>query len=171
MVLPGVLVIPDLEQLYEAVDDQIEKLNEDIEQLDEDVFFENMSEKRVKRWETMLSLTPKDTDSLDERRFAVQTRVVDKLPYSYRIILSDLHALDPEATMEIDWETLKVIVRIALSSSSMVGDVHDLLEKKLPLNMIYEIIIMYNTNEQVAVYTHDQLSAWTHDYIKSSTDI
>ena len=170
MILPSALVgIPDLEQLYDSADSQIEKLNEEIEQMDEDVYFDNMSEQRVKRWETMLSITPKDSDTLDERRFAVQSRVVDKLPYSYRIILSDLHALDPYATMEIDWETLKVSVGVALISQSMAGDIQTLLEKKLPLNMLYEIFIIWNRWQSIKNKTWGQIKTKTWYDIKAET--
>lgn len=169
MIIPNALSgIPDLEQLYEAIDDQVEKLNDEVDQLDEDTFFDNMSENRVKRWENMINLTPGQNDSLDDRRFRIQSRVVDKLPYSYRIILSDLHALDPEAEMEIDWEHLNVIVYIALSSQSMVADVEALLEKKLPLNLTYEIIIVYNTWGEYESDTWGDVSTMTWQQMKEN---
>ena len=169
MIIPNALSgIPDLEQLYEAIDDQVEKVNDEVAQLDEDTFFDNMSENRVKRWENMINLTPGQNDSLDDRRFRIQSRVVDKLPYSYRIILSDLHALDPEAEMEIDWEHLNVIVYMALSSQSMVADVEALLEKKLPLNLTYEIIIVYNTWGEYESDTWGDVSTMTWQQMKEN---
>ena len=169
MIIPNALSgIPDLEQLYEAIDDQVEKVNDEVAQLDEDTFFDNMSENRVKRWENMINLTPGQNDSLDDRRFRIQSRVVDKLPYSYRIILSDLHALDPEAQMEIDWEHLNVKVYMALSSQSMVADVEALLEKKLPLNLTYEIIIVYNTWGEYESDTWGDVSTMTWQQMKEN---
>jgi hypothetical protein len=169
MIIPQALTgIPDLEQLYDAIDDQVEKLNDEVDQLDEDTFFDTMSENRVKRWENMISLTPGQNDSLDDRIFRIQSRVVDKLPYSYRIILSDLHALDPEAQMEIDWEHLNVKVYMALSSQSMVADVEELLEKKLPLNLTYEIIIVYNTWGEYESDTWGDVSTMTWQQMKEN---
>lgn len=169
MILPNALEgIPDLEQFYETVDKQIAKLNLEIEQADEDMFFEHMSEQRVKRWEAMLDLTPKETDTLSERRFAVQSRVVDKLPYSYRIILSDLHALDPDATMVVDWNTLKVTVGLSLASQSMAGDVQALLERKLPLNMLYEITIIWNTWSSIRSKTWGEVKSMTWYEVKAN---
>ena len=50
MIIPQALTgVPDLEQLYDAIDDQVEKLNDEVNQLDEDTFFDTMSENRVKR--------------------------------------------------------------------------------------------------------------------------
>jgi len=172
MRLPNALVgIPDLEQLYEAADRQVEKLYEDLDQLDEDVFIDNMSETRVKRWETMLGLTPKETDTLQERRFAVHSRVVDKLPYSYRVILSDLKALDPDATLEIDYTNMKATVSVDLSSQSMVAAIQDLLEKKLPLNMTYTVETLYNVWRRIKPYKWGEISTLTWYQIKTKEDI
>lgn len=168
MRLPNALVgIPDLEQLYEAADNQIEKLYADLDQLDEDVFIDNMSEKRVKRWENMLGLTPKETDTLQERRFAVHSRVVDKLPYSYRVILSDLKALDPDATLAIDYTNMKATVSVDISNQSMVGDIQDLLEKKLPLNMIYEVLLIYRPWSNIEDMTWGQVKTMTWYEVKT----
>lgn len=171
MRLPRALVgIPDLEQLYAAADRQVEKLYEDLDQLDEDVFMDSMSETRVKRWETMLGLTPKETDTLQERRFAVHSRVVDKLPYSYRVILSDLKTLDPDATLDIDYTNMKATVSIDLSSQSMVADIQDLLEKKLPLNMIYVVEVLYRNWGDFSAYKWGDLLGYTWDEMRSMSN-
>ena len=171
MRLPNALVgIPDLEQLYEAADRQVEKLYEDLDQLDEDVFIDNMSETRVKRWETMLGLTPKETDTLQERRFAVHSRVVDKLPYSYRVILSDLKALDTDATLEIDYTNMKATISVDLSSQSMVADIQDMLEKKLPLNMIYVVEVLYRNWGDFSAYKWGDLLGYTWDEMRSMSN-
>ena len=159
--------IPDLEQTYEAIDKQMLKLNEAVERHDEDVFFENMSETRVERWEKMLEMTPSSADTLEERRFAVHSRVVDKLPYSYRIIMSDLLALAPDAEMTIDYSQPHLDVRIALSSQSMISSVEELLERKLPLNMTYTITVLYNTWDQIETKTWGEIKTKTWYEIKT----
>jgi hypothetical protein len=169
MVIPNALKgIPDLEQTYYAIDRQMDKLNESIAQMDEDVFFDNMSEERVKRWESMLDMTPSADDTIEERRFAIHSRVVDKLPYSYRIIMSDLLALAPDATMDIDYSGPHLDVRIALSSQSMIDAVQELLERKLPLNMTYEIIIVYNTWGEYESDTWGDVSTMTWQQMKEN---
>jgi hypothetical protein len=169
MVIPNALKgIPDLEQTYYAIDRQMDKLNGSIAQMDEDVFFDNMSEERVKRWESMLDMTPSADDTIEERRFAIHSRVVDKLPYSYRIIMSDLLALAPDATMDIDYSGPHLDVRIALSSQSMIDAVQELLERKLPLNMTYEIIIVYNTWGEYESDTWGDVSTMTWQQMKEN---
>lgn len=172
MVIPYALKgIPDLEQTYEAIDEQMEKLNGAIYQMGEDVYFENMSEDRVKRWEKMLDLTPKDTDTLSERRFAIHSRVVDKLPYSYRVIMSDLLALAPDAAMTIDYSGPSVDVQIAITSQSNVSAVDDLLDRKLPLNMTYTITILWNTWDEVKPYKWSEIKEMTWENVKKDENL
>lgn len=172
MVIPNALKgIPDLEQTYYAIDRQMDKLNGSITQMDEDVFFDNMSEERVKRWEAMLDMTPSADDTIEERRFAIHSRVVDKLPYSYRIIMSDLLALAPDATMDIDYSGPHLDVKIALSSQSMIDAVQELLERKLPLNMTYTITVLYNTWSQIEDMTWGQVKTMTWYDVKTDQTI
>lgn len=161
--------IPDLEQYNVAVDKQVAKVRTELDRLEEDVYFENMSEVRTKRWEEMLKLTPKTTDTLDERRFAIQSRVIDKLPYSYRVVYRDLQALVDDVEFTRGWSEngATVTVKIGLSSESMLRDIDALLDKKLPLDVVYEIIVMYNSYDIAARYTHEQLAAYTHGQIRS----
>ena len=172
MVIPNALKgIPDIEQLYDAIDAQIEKVYEEVERQDEDNYFDNMSEGRVVRWEKMIHLTPKSTATIGERRFEIHSRVVDKLPYSYRVILSDLLALAPEAELVVDYENQAVTVKIALSDVSMVDAVSELLERKLPLNMIFEVIILYNTWSETESYTWGDLASKTWWEIKTDENL
>lgn len=155
--------IPDLDQFNVSVDKQIEKLNTEITRLDEDNFFDNTSESRVIRWEKILSLTPRADDTLDERRFAVHTRVIDKLPYTFRIIEKELKALSPESefTRQMSANGMTVTVKLPLTSVSKIADVDSLLDKKLPLDVTYEIIVQYNTWDEYSSQTWGNLSNMT----------
>ena len=137
--------IPDLDQFNESVDKQIEKVNTELERLDEDNYFDNTSESRIKRWEKILGLTPRDTDTLDDRRFAVHSRVIDKLPYTYRVIERELKALAADAVFTRWWgeHGAEAKVQIGLSSTSKLADIDALLDKKLPADVHYIVEVLY----------------------------
>lgn len=160
--------IPDLDQFNVSVDKQIEKLNTEITRLDEDNYFDNTSESRVIRWEKILSLTPRADDTLDERRFAVHTRVIDKLPYTFRIIEKELKALSPESefTRQMSANGMTVTVKLPLTSVSKIADVDSLLDKKLPLDVVYEILVLFNTWDEYARNTWSSLSSMTWGELK-----
>lgn len=165
--------IPDLDQFNEAVDKQMAKVRTETDRLDEDNFFENMSESRVERWEKMLPLTPRTTDTLEERRFAVHAKVIDKLPYSYRVILRELRALAEDAEMETGYDEYgaTATIRIGLASESKITDVAAMLDKKLPLDVYFEIIVMYNTWEEAKRYTWGELKEMTWGQVKTDENL
>lgn len=139
-----IIQIPDIKQVYKAVDKQIEKLTAAVEQMEDDIFLESMGEEKIKLWEKMLAIKPFDDDTLSDRRFRVQSKVLEKLPYSYRVIIRKLTALAPNG-MEITRSDTNVTVKLAIASKKKIKDVAELLEVTLPLNMNYEVIIMFHT--------------------------
>ena len=161
--------IPDLDYFNAAVDKQKAKLDAEVERLDEDNYFDDMSESRVIRWEKMIHLTPKETDTLEERQFAIKARAIEKLPYTERVILRDLKALASDAEMNVANKHAEI--RIGLSNQNMIASVASLLERKLPLDITYEIIVMFNTWEEVARYKWNELEEMTWDDVKTDENL
>jgi len=160
--------IPDLDQFNDAVDDQVGDINTEITRLDEDNYFDNTSESRIERWEKILKLTPRADDTLDERRFAVHSRVIDKLPYTFPVVERELGALAPgsEFTRERDEYGMTATVKLPLTSISKISDVNSMLDRKLPLDVIYTIIIMYNTWGSVKADTWGTVKSKTWKQVK-----
>ncbi len=161
--------IPDLDQFNDAVDDQVGDINTEITRLDEDNYFDNTSESRIKRWEKILELAPRADDTLDERRFAVHSRVIDKLPYTFPVVERELNALAPgsEFTRERDAYGMTATVKLPLTSVSKIADVNTLLDKKLPLDVVYTIIVMYNTWSEYIEDTWGDVEGMTWDEMKT----
>lgn len=161
--------IPDLDQFNNAVDAQIRKVNAEVTRLDEDNYFDNTSESRVKRWEKILELTPGENDSLDERRFAVHSRVIDKLPYTYRVIERELRALAADVIFTCGWGTYgaEATVQIGLTSQSKLDDIDALLDKKLPADVVYYIVILYRVWGDFTATRWNELSTITWDQMRS----
>ena len=162
--------IPDLDQFNDAVDDQIAKINAELTRLDEDNYFDETSESRVKRWEDILNLTPRASDTLDERRFAVHSRVIDKLPYTFLVIERELKALAPESVLIRAWSTngMTVTVNLPLTSVSKIADVDSLLDRKLPLDVVYTITVLYNTWSDYSTQTWGSLSSLTWQQMREN---
>ena len=162
--------IPDLDQFNDAVDAQIEKINTEVTRLDEDNFFDNTSEERIERWEKILKLTPRADDTLEERRFAVHSRVIDKLPYTFSVVKRELNALAPGSvfTREQSENGMTATIVLMLSSISKIADVNTLLDKKLPLDVVYEIIVLFNTWSKYAEDTWGDVSSMTWNDMRVS---
>lgn len=164
--------IPDIKKIYEINADQEAVLDASVNALFDDIFLETMDETKTARWEKMLSIIPLDTDTLSERQFRIQTRVLERMPYTYRVILRKLQTLCPGGVnWTVDTEKQLIIVRVALASKNMRADVDELLDNVLPLNMEYTLIILYNTYAMLAKHTNGNLKQFTHQQMRDDTAI
>ena len=168
---PGIIEnIPDIATIYETNDEQADELDEAVETLDDNIFLDDMHEDQIVRWENILKISPATDDSWDDRRFRVKTKVLERLPYSYRVIINKLETLVPDGlSVSIDNDRLHLDISLALRSVKMLADVEEMVEKMLPLNMTFTIIILYN---QYSIYinrwTHGQMHAYTHEQLRSN---
>lgn len=167
-----IIQIPDIKQVYKAVDKQIEKLTAAVDQMEKDIFLESMGEEKIKLWEKMLRIKPLDDDTLSDRRFRIQSKVLEKLPYSYRVIVRKLTALAPDG-MEITRTDKNVTVKLAIASKKKIKDVAELLEVTLPLNMNYEVIIMFHTYGffKERKMTYGQMKAFSYLALRENEEV
>lgn len=164
--------IPDIKQIYEINEKQEKALDDSVSALWDDVFLYSMGIEKTRRWEEMLGLVPLDTDTLDERRFRVQTKVLERMPYTYRVVLRKLETLcSAGLTWSVDADAENVVVKVALGSKNMREDVEELLENILPLNMVYSVIILYNTYERIGSHTYEELATFTQQQMRDDTAI
>lgn len=134
-----------------------------------DQFIEDATENGVSRWEKILRIVPKSTQSLDERKFSILTRMNEQLPYTMTSLKQRLEALCGKDGYSVELETNKFIlkVRIALAAKNNYKDVSAMLEQIVPANMIIDMNLMYNQHQTISKSTHGQLSAYTHERLRS----
>ena len=157
--------IPDIQQIYKATDEQANQLERAVEEMEQNIFFEEMTEGMTERWETMLQIQPPDTDSLNDRRFRIKARAMERLPYSIRVMKRKLKTLCQEGySMTLDGNNIEI--KLALKSKRMIYDVQELMDEVLPLNMTFKVNIMYNRYIDVKKYTYAQLKDKTYRQIR-----
>ena len=159
--------IPDIATIYEINDGQIAELDAGVEELEGNLLISTMNEECVARWEEILEISPSTKDTLEERRFRILSRKLEKLPYSYRVIQRKLETLSPDGVeMNIDYTRKHLFVKIGLKSSQMIAEVEKFLEEALPLSMTYYVDIMFNTHKMLASKTHGELASLTHEEMR-----
>lgn len=65
----------EIEQIMNAEQEQIEGLWDALKGLLKEAFVSDESEVGAKRWESILNITPLDTESLQLRNFRIQSRL------------------------------------------------------------------------------------------------
>ena len=159
--------------LTDAVQPEVVELFQSIDNALNDQFIPDATEYGVSRWEKMLKINPKATQTLDERKFTILTMMNSQLPYTSKSLEKRLEVLcgKGEYSVELNAQNYTLKVRIALTSRSKYTDVENMLEKIVPANMIIDCSLMYNQNKMFNSYTHEQLKAFTHDELRNEVAI
>jgi hypothetical protein len=129
-----------------------------------DQFLQDMTVDGVKRWESMLNITPKGTETLEDRKFRISNRLFDDLPYTMRTLQARLNALCGNNGYKIDLKNneYKITIKVELTAKHQVEEIRKVLTKMIPANMIQYVELIYNTHEMLSKYTHEELSKFTH---------
>ena len=169
--LPNVLkTYKEFEELLNAEQPQMNMVWLSIESLIKEAFIMDETEIGAAKWEKIMKIQPLDTDSLELRNFRIHGRMLEDSKITWRTLCSNLETLCGKdgytAELQHDKYTLKI--RVALKSKKMKDEVCVLCERIVPLNLILDIELMYNTHRMIkdAGLTYGQLEAYTHKQIK-----
>ncbi len=140
-----------------------------LEEVLNDQFVADATENGIKRWETILKIFPKGSDSLDVRKFRILARLNEKLPYTRRTLKSQLDALCGESgySVELRNDEYTLVVRVALAEKGKFDEVGSLLERTVPANIIIDLSLLYNTHAILSRYANAKLAAYTHEQLRS----
>lgn len=132
-------------------------------------FIEDSTEIGVKRWEKMLEINPKNTLTLNERKFTILTKLNEELPYTLITLnnrLLNLCGSEDNYSITINYNDYYIKVLVGLRAKSNFNDIVNLLENIIPANMIIDCIVKYNQHINLAKYTHKELSQYNIMQIK-----
>ena len=143
-------------------------LNLAVKNVFNDQFINTATESGIKRYENMLNIVAKETESLDVRKFRLFVRFNEKLPYTVPKLKEQLAALCGEDgySVTVDAVNFGLIVKIALKSKGMFNEVGQMLERMVPLNMCIDLDLMYNQHLTVGKFTHSYLHKYTHKQLR-----
>lgn len=169
--LPEVLkTYKEFIELMRVEQPQIEALWDACDSLMNEGFLDTETEVGAAKWESILDIKPKNTDSLEIRNFRIHGRLVEDLPYTERTFCKQLAALCGEDgySCKLDYDKFSLQIKVALTSKKLKDEVQSLAERIVPQNYILDIDLMYNTHRIIREcgFTHRQLSAYTHKQIR-----
>lgn len=123
----------------------------------------------VKRWEKIYEIIPKDTDTLEERRFVILSKMNEQPPYTMAALENVLTALCGEDgyTLFMNYNEYEMTVKLAVDNEKNFEAVVELLDKILPANIVRKVSL-FNTYDMLSEFTHEQLARFTHDELRKS---
>lgn len=162
--------ITEFVELCKTYDVEFELIESETEKLTNNFFFDTLDEQGCRRWEDMLNISRRETDTLDNRRFRIKSIYLGDTPYTERTLLEKLEMLvgTGNVTVDIDVENSKVTVRLSLSRKNKIAEVEKMIDRMVPLNMVIDSDLLYNTHERLGLYTHAYLSKFTHQGLKEN---
>lgn len=145
------------------------ELSSSISYLENNQYFLDASEKGVLRYENMLTIYYKATETLEERKFRLFSRYNQQLPYTKTILERQLSALCGEKaySLNINYDNLILTVKINLFAKAMFNEVAEYLENIMPLNIIIDLSLLYNQYQTLSNYTYAQLSVYTYNQLRN----
>lgn len=134
-----------------------------------DQFVQTATNNGISRWESILQIIPKGTDSLSDRKFRILTRLNEQLPYSYRMLQQQLETLCGQDgyTAEINSGAYTLTIRVALTAKNNFNDVATMLWRVVPANMIIDLSLRYNQHSTLTPFNYAQLAAYTHNQLRN----
>ena len=162
-------VIRDYAEFQGIEQPEIEKAWNTTDDLLDNQFIPTAGNMGLSRWEKILGITPKGTDSLEDRRFRILTRINEELPYTLPQLRNILETLCGKGNYSADVEegTYQLLVKIGLAAKNNFNDVESLLNRVVPQNMVVTLLQLYNTHAELGRFTHAQLAAYTHNQLRN----
>lgn len=164
--------IKELQKICEAENPEIKLALDGIVRMYNNQFIELMDEYGCERWEGILNITPMSSDTLEDRRFRIMTKLRGNLPYTWlnlKKILNDIVEGDNEIDMSYDMDNFRLTVKIALTSTKHLDEVKKLLEEIVPANIILDVNLQFNTHGIIRQLTHEDINtgAYTHKTLRT----
>ena len=128
------------------------------------LFVRYANEQGLARWERMLGIRPRGTDSMEVRRVAVLARLNEQLPFTERTLRLMLDGVCGPGgyTLEIIYREYRVFVRVHLWEKRAMDEAAALLGRVVPANKVIDLGLRYNTHRMLRPRLHRMLRGTTH---------
>lgn len=166
--LPPVLAsIREMQAIMEIEQPEAEMLWDKLSGVMDDQFVETASEERIKRWEKMMLAAPKESETLDERRFRILTKLAEETPYTWNRLMQALTSLCGEEGLTAFLDGYTLTVRVPLPSKHNFDAVQAMLNRMVPANIVIDLSLAYNQHQLLQKFTHAQLAEMIHSEIRN----
>ena len=139
----------------------------DAENLEKDLFTGTATEEGIARREKLFGVIPKDTDSLEDRRYRILLKENSEIPYTINSLKNKLETLCGEDGVAIELTEDTITVKVALTRKGMYEDTAKMLEEIVPLNIIVDCLQMYNSYSDISNITYGGLAEKTYGQIRN----
>lgn len=147
---------------------EFEQAWQDADELLTNQFIMIAGEMGLSRWETILEIVPRGTDSLEDRRFRILSRLNDMTPYTLPQLRKLLAILFGEGKTSADVTEYTLSVQVPVPTRAQEQALWEMIDRIKPANIVYEYAtvseplqaILYFGGTLVPSYRHTELPQW-----------
>ena len=161
-----ILGINEIRELYAVNDEQEVELQQQIEKTESNMQISSMDIDMCRIIEKEMGLKGQDDDIVNEKRFRILGMENEQTPYTLATLKRRLEQIVGKGMVEISVLDSTVKVRVALTQKKTIDFVKNVLEDIVPLDMLIDADVMWNTHSMLSSYTHAQLKEHTHAELK-----
>lgn len=155
--LPNFLAeIEEFKVIMDSFQPNINNLDEDLDDVIKNLFIEDTNLQGIKRYENMLGIFPKLSDTLEMRRAFILLQYNQTLPFTLESLILSLNSICGENKFKIfiEYTEFKFNIKIATDKKDLKDIIFQFLDKVIPLNMIINIELDYN------IWQHTNSNYW-----------
>jgi hypothetical protein len=129
--------IYEFQAICSAGDNELDKLKDELAAAVDDNFVYTLSESGCARWEKMLSLTPKATDTIADRRFRILTKLNHNLPYTMRCLeqLLEMYCGEDNFRVVTNFDVYALRIETHFTVYSLLCELRKTLNAMIPANI------------------------------------
>ena len=157
----------EMRQIMTGQQPDVDAFHEGVNRVWNNQFLADADEYGVGRWESILAITPKATDTLDERKFRILAWWTQELPYTLPKLNEMLEALCGAGNYNVVMDNRHYRITVKLGIADHYSDVAALLERVCPANLACNVLVMFNTHNTLAAFTHSHLATMTHEQLRT----
>lgn len=165
--MPVLRELKEFKEIAKAEEPELVFLLDAIERALNNMFIDTADEYGIKRFESMMGITPEEGATLDTRRFKVQIKWNDKIPYTEQELNNLLEALCGQDGYSaiVDGKNFNLTVKVSISNEHNIEEVNSLLDRVVPANIVWEVFL-FNTYTILSGFTHEQLAQHTYKGVR-----
>jgi hypothetical protein len=154
----------EFKALANAENPEFNLIGEYIEKAYNELFVLTSEDWGLDRMESLLGITKKETDTVEDRRTRILAKLNGDTPYTMRSLDSKLKTVCGEGNYSLTYsnDAYTLSVDLNLISKNMYEYVKDMLYDVVPAAIALNVRLVYNTYGDMERLTHGDMEAYTH---------
>lgn len=155
----------EFQLIFETQEEELSQLWNAYHVLLADQFVDTATERGLERWEDMLNIRPKGSDTLETRRFIVRSRLNEQLPFSIRVLKNTLTQLCGEGgyTLSMDYAQYTLRLELLGLSLDIYRAVMEVVWRMVPANLVLDAVMAHYND--TAIYVGCGVSEYKQEVI------